>query len=151
MPGEFTSRFDKEILKSALAEQNKKALEQAKEKAEQDRIDNDVKEIGKLLEKRAGFIKERFANGAEEKVDYNGFRFAFQKSGDKKEAVFFMRVRLNDSRMAILVESQWEFPGAAKKIEYDYITLPTQKVDMDKARRFVETKLLDFFRLYGGQ
>ena len=149
MPGEFTSRFDKEILKSALAGEQKKKLEQEKEKAEQDRIDSDVKEIGKLLEKRAGFIKERFPNAVEEKVDFQGFRFSFAPSGDKKQAVFFMRVRTNDSRMAILVESQYEMPGSAKKIEYDYITLPTQKVDMDKARRFIETKLLDFFRLYG--
>jgi hypothetical protein len=150
MPGDFTSKFDKEILKSAMAEQQKKALDAAKEKAEQDRIDQDVLEVGKILQRRAGFIKDRFPNAVEEKVEFTGFRFQFQATADKKAAVFFMRARTNESRMAVLVESQWELPNAAKKIEYDYITLPVQKVDMDKAKRFIETKLLDFARLYVG-
>lgn len=149
MPGEFTSRFDKEILKSALAEQNKKALEQAKEKAEQDRIDLDVKEIAKIAERRVPWIKERFPNAEEEKVDHLGFRFRFNQTPERKAASLLIRVRTNDSRMAIMVESQYEVPVNKVK-EYDYISLPTQKVDMDKAKRFIETKLLDFAKVYVG-
>lgn len=149
MPGEFTSRFDKEILKSHLAEQNKKALEKQKELAEQDRIDTDVKEIGKVLDRRSGFLKERFPNAVQDKVDYIGFKLSFTQTAEKKAASFFLRTRTNDSRMAILVESQYEIPSRNLK-EYDYISLPTQKVDMDKAKRFIETKLLDFARIYVG-
>ncbi len=147
MPGEFTSRFDKEILKSHLAEQHKKALDAQKEQAEQDRIDLDVKEIGKILDRRVAWVKERFPNAAPEKVDYTGFRFKFAQTAERKAAVLFMRARTNDSRMAILVESQYEIPGANVK-EYDYVSLTTQKVDMDKAKRFIESKLFDFAREY---
>ena len=149
MPGEFTSRFDKEILKSALAEQNKKALDQQKEKAEQDRIDLDVKEIAKIAERRVPWIKERFPNAEEEKVDHQGFRFKFNQTPERKAATFLLRVRTNESRMAIMVESQYEVPSNKVK-EYDYISLPTLKVDMDKAKRFIESKLLDFAKIYVG-
>ena len=151
MPGEFTSRFDKEILKSTLAEQNKKALDKAKEQADQDKIDADVREIGKLLDRRSGFLKERFPNSVPEKIDHLGFKLSFTQTGDKKSPAgsFFLRTRANESRMAILVESQYEIPSKGVK-EYDYISLPTLKVDMDKAKRFIESKLLDFARVYVG-
>jgi hypothetical protein len=149
MPGEFTTRFDKEILKSHLAEQQKKALEAQKEQAEQNRVENDVKEIGKILERRAPFLKERFPNAQQETVDHTGFKLSFTQTGDRKSASFFLRTRLNDSKMAILVESQYEIPSRNIK-EYDYISLATLKVDMDKAKRFIEAKLLDFARIYVG-
>ena len=149
MPGEFTSRFDKEVLKSHLAEQNKKALEQAKEKVEQDRIDTDVKEIGKVAERRVPWMRERFPNAKQKTVDHAGFRFKFAQTPERKAATFLLRVRPNESRMAIMVESNYEIP-ASKVKEYDYISLPTLKVDMDKAKRFIEAKLLDFAKIYVG-
>ena len=149
MPGEFTTRFDKEILKSHLAEQQKKALEAQKEQSEQSRVENEVKEIGKILERRAPFLRERFPNAQQETVDYTGFKLNFAQTGERKSASFFLRTRLNDSKMAILVESQYEIPSRNIK-EYDYISLATVKVDMDKAKRFIEAKLLDFARIYVG-
>jgi hypothetical protein len=149
MPGEFTSRFDKEILKSHLAEENKKKLEAAKEQAEQDRIDADVKKIGEISDRRVPWIRERFPNAEQEKVDHAGFRFRFNQTPERKAASFLLRVRTNESRMAIMVESQYEVP-ASKVKEYDYISLPTQKVDFDKAKRFIEAKIFDFAKIYVG-
>ena len=51
--------------------------------------------------------------------------------------------------MAILVESRFQVPSL-NKVQYDYVTLPTSRPDVERARRFIESKLFDFAREYVG-
>jgi hypothetical protein len=147
MPGDFTNRFDREILRSKMAELEEEKNRSAKEQKELDKIEQVLLEIGRLLDRRASFLSERFGNSAREEIGGVGFKFRFDPSGDRRRAAFSMRARVNDSRLAILLESNFEIPDQSVK-QYDYMSLPVQRVDLERARRFVEAKLLDFARAY---
>jgi hypothetical protein len=150
MPGDFTNRFDKEILRSKMAEIEDAKNRFAEEKKELEKIERDLAEIGRLLDRRAGFLRERFSNSAQQEIGGIGFKFTFQPTADRqRSAVFSIRARANDSRLAILIESNFEVPEIAAK-EYDYVTIPVKKMDLDRAKQFIEAKLLDFARIYTG-
>lgn len=150
MPGDFTNRFDREILRSKMAELDQLKNEQAKEQKELDQIERDLLEIGKIIERRAAFLGERFTNARREEIGGVGFKFLFAPAeGKAQQAVFSLRARANDSRLAIVVESNFEIPDAGAK-EYDYISISTRKMDIDRAKAFIEAKLLDFARAYVG-
>lgn len=148
MPGDFTNRFDREILRSKMAEIDEAKNRGAKEQEELDKIERDLGEIGALLDRRAGFISERFSNGVRENIGGIGFRFGFKATPERpRPAVFSLRARANESRLAILIESNFEIPESGTK-EYDYITIAVAKMDLERAKQFVEAKLLDFARAY---
>jgi hypothetical protein len=148
MPGDFTNRFDKEILRSKMAELDEAKSKFEKEKQELEKIERDLGEIGQILDRRAGFLRERFANSKREELGGVGFRFSFAPTADRpRSAIFSLRARANESRLAILIESNFEIPEAGSK-EYDYITIAVAKMDFDRAKQFVEAKLLDFARAY---
>ena len=149
MSGDFTNRFDREILKSEMAKINTEKLKEAEEKKEAERIDVFLEDIDKLLARRAAFVTERFKNSTAVDLPGAGFQYSFKADGKLKAADFSITARINDSRMAVHVESFYEIPDVKAK-EKDYITIPLQKLDLDRAKRFIESKLLDFARLYSG-
>ena len=57
------------------------------------------------------------------------------------------RTRLTDSKQAIQLQSFMELEGQFKR-RYDYVTFPKEKVSIDKAKRFVESKILEFAGAY---
>jgi len=148
--GEFTTRFDAEILKSKMAELEAEKAKKAKAEAEVSRVDQMLEEVGKLLDHRAKFIIERFPNA--KLVDPGegapvGFVFSFTETADRKAATFSVQARIKESRLAIIVESRLRVPSI-QKVQYDYVTLPTNQPDTGRARRFIEGKLFDFARDY---
>jgi hypothetical protein len=148
MPGDFTNRFDREVLRSQMAELQAKEKEGEKARREEEAVDRRLAEIGAILEKRAAFIRERFPGAAPEPIEGAGFRFAFgPRAKREKGATFSIRARANDSRLAILVESDFEIPDAGVR-ERDYVSVPVREADIERARKFVEAKLLDFARAY---
>ena len=144
--GDFTARFDREILQSQFAEIEAKMAAE-KEQAEVDRIDLMLAEIAKILVKRAKFVEERFPNAQPLGSEVAGFRFAFEQTGDRVEARFLIQASVNESRLAIRVCSRYEVPSRQKD-QRDYVTLPTTQPNIDRARRFIESKLFDFARSY---
>ncbi len=149
-PGDFTSRFDREIIRSQMAEAAAKESAADKERREAERVESQLAEIGKILDRRAAFLRERFPNASPEECAGVGFKLRFlPKAGRPAGATFWLRARVNESRLAILVESNFEIPDAGAK-EYDYVTLPVQRPEIERARSFIEAKLLDFARVYVG-
>lgn len=145
--GEFTTRFDAEILRSKFAEMEAERQKQAKEKAEVDKVDRMLEEIGAILEKRAHFVEERFPNATRQPLEGTGFCFTFAETPDRKQATFSLTAHIKESRLAIAVESRFEVPAIRKK-QYDYVNTPTTQPDVERARRFIESKLFEFARDY---
>lgn len=148
--GDFTTRFDAEILKSKMAEMEAAKAKEAKAKAEVDRVDRLLAEVAEILEHRAKFIVERFPNAtpvANEDSSQVGFAFAFSETTDRKAATFSLQAKIKESRLAIIVESRMKVP-CVQRVLYDYVTMPTNQPDVERARRFIEGKLFDFARDY---
>ncbi len=149
-PGEFTTKFDREILRSKAAEGEAARLEAEKEHAEHERIGEHLRAIQDIVEKRARFIVERFPGARRGDLGGVGWRFEFAGGGEAAGApiaAFQVRARLNDTRLAILVESEIEIPSRSVR-EKDYISIPLTTFDLERARNFIETKLFDFARHY---
>lgn len=156
-PGEFTTKFDREILRSKAAENDAARLEVEKERAEQERVGEFLRAIQAVVEKRAQFIVERFPGARRGDLGGVGWRFEFAGGGggggDRAAraaspiAAFQVRARLNDTRLAIVVESEIEIPARSVR-EKDYISIPLTSFDLERAKTFIETKLFDFARHY---
>ena len=148
MPGDFTTRFDKEILRSKMAELDEVKKKAAKEEEELQEIERSLNEVSQILEKRSGFLRERFPNSVTEEVGGAGFKLVFAPSGaNARAATFSLRARVNESRLAILVESNCEIPDLGVK-EYDYVGIPLKNWKIERGKQFIESKLLDFARNY---
>lgn len=150
MVGEFTGRFDREILNSELAAMAEEARKRDAERQKADALAADIEKISGVLEQRAQFVMERFPNAERKQGPEAGFVLAFGKHEALREALFIMRARTNESQLAILVESRYEIDGDASGAHYDYVSLPVDHVDHDRAKRFIENMLLDFARTYVG-
>ena len=86
----------------------------------------------------------------EPQLEGSGRRFEFGPSPEEKGRTIGwleFRVRLTDSQQAILLQSYMELDGQFSK-RYDYVTFPKEKVSIDKAKRFVESKILEFAGTY---
>ena len=59
------------------------------------------------------------------------------------ESVKVIRTKLSDSQQAIVIESFMQLEGAFAR-RYDYVSFPKESVNLDRSRRFVESKLLEF-------
>ncbi|GIW71618.1 MAG: hypothetical protein KatS3mg102_1160 [Planctomycetota bacterium] len=151
MVGEFTGKFDREILKSHLVDPAQQQRE--REQREQQRLEQELHQIGKIIDHRRKFLLERFANAlADEETPppgVPGMALRFEPDGVLRKAKFVLRARPNDSRLAIVIEARYEIAGLQHP-SYDYITLPVTQVDLERARRFIEAKLIDFARAYVG-
>jgi hypothetical protein len=147
--GEFTSKFDREILHDRMAEEEAEAARSRREQAEIDRVAQMLKDIGDVLQDRARFIRDRFDNAAESVPEGAvGFHFDFAATDERREAKLWIRARLNDSQLAIRLESWFEVPTLQRK-QSDYVNIPTTtEPNLERTRRFVESKLFDFARAY---
>ena len=139
MVGEFTSKFDREILNDRMAEKEAETARSQKEQAEVDRVAQMLDEIGNVLQDRARFIRDRFDNAAESVPEGAvGFHFDFTATDDRREAKLWIRARLNDSQLAIRLESRFEVPTLQRK-QSVYVNVPTTiEPNLERARRFVE-------------
>ncbi len=159
--GEFTKKIDQElILRHASASEKQAArieLEkeeshrQLAEKHQQQRREVDVvcDEVDAALRGRTEFLRARFSNMREDSPKgARGIRYVFVKSAEYKwDAFLELRVKDNDSHQALFVESSMEVVGksAAKN---DYITFPVKDMKIDRVKKFVERKILDFIKAY---
>jgi hypothetical protein len=149
MVGEFTGRFDREVLKEKLGEDDPELARLQRLEKEQQDLARGLEDLGAILAKRERFMLERFANASAEELSGHGFQLRFEGTDDRRRASFLMRARPNDSKLAIVVESRHEIEGEPNP-SFDYVTLPVSQVDLDRARRFVEAKLMEFAKAYVG-
>lgn len=156
MAGEFTRKIDQEFLKKREgidpellrrqeAERKKKLLSQsAEEKARQE-----MERILEIFGERAQFLQERFPNmKREELLEPLGVRYMFKKDATHTyDGVLEFRCRDNESHQALFVENTLEIVDKNKP-KNDYITFAVDKVDLQRIKRFVESKILAFTQEY---
>jgi hypothetical protein len=143
--GEFTRKFDREILQDATAEAEEKDVQRRRLQAEDAALEAEFLKVMNVLEYRSTWLRERFPAMREPgKLDFRGRRFEFgSKSGPAVVGWIEFRTRLSDTQQAIVIESFMQLEGVFAK-RYDYVSFPKEAVNLDRSRRFIESKLLEF-------
>lgn len=142
--GEFTRKFDREILQDSTAEAEEQQVQRRKAEALDAALEAEFLKVVNVLEYRGAWLRERFPRMREQgKLDFRGRRFEFTDKGDKVVGWIEFRTKLSDSGLAIVIESFMELEGVFSR-KYDYVSFPKEQVNLDRTRRFVESKLLEF-------
>lgn len=141
--GEFTRKFDREILNDETAAEEEAEAQRLAALAEDQSLTAEFDKIQSVLDYRAKWLKERFP-ACEDKSGKGsrGRRFEFAAGGKLVGWIEF-RVRLTDSQQGVLIESSMELVGRFPR-RHDYVNFPKENVNLDKAKRFVESKLMEF-------
>lgn len=140
--GEFTRKFDRDILGDASAEEEERAAQQAALKAEDRALEEEFDKILSVLDYRAKWLTRRFPEARIVDVDFRGRRFEFTSGGKVRGTIQF-QTRLTESHQGITVESTMDLEGAFPR-RHDYVNFPKERVQIDRVKRFVETKLMQF-------
>lgn len=144
--GEFTRKFDREILQDSTAAAEEQAVHKRKLQAEDAALEAEFLKVMSVLEYRSSWLRERFPAMREPgKLDFRGRRFEFSAKGGGPAVVGWIefRTRLSDTQQAIVIESFMQLEGVFAK-RYDYVSFPKEQVNLDRTRRFIESKLLEF-------
>jgi hypothetical protein len=142
--GEFTRKFDREILQDQSAEQEERAAQKRRAEAEDSALEAEFLKVMNILEYRASWLRERFPGLREPGgLDFRGRRFEFADKGGGQIGWIEFRTRLSDSHQAIVIESFMQLEGVFSR-RYDYVSFPKEQVPVDRARRFIESKLFEF-------
>lgn len=147
--GEFTRKFDSKILRDEDAAVEEKKAQDAKLRAADDAVEAELQKLLGLVDHRAKWLKDRFPHVTEPaSITFRGRHFDFPKTDQNANTGWLeFRARLNDSQMGILLEAAMEIPGRLAK-KNDYITFPKHKADLEKAKKFLESKLFEFAEVY---
>jgi hypothetical protein len=141
--GEFTRKFDREILGDESAAKEEEEIRQRLASAEEKALEEEFLKIMEILEYRSAWIKNRFEGCVEPgKLGFRGRRFEF-KDDDKLIGWLEFRTRLTDSQQAIMIQSFMQLEGQFDK-RCDYVTFPKEKVNGERAKKFIESKIMEF-------
>ncbi|MDF1667457.1 MAG: hypothetical protein P1V97_37295 [Planctomycetota bacterium] len=143
--GEFTRKFDREIMKDESVEKEELASLQRSQNKEKEAIEVEFQKLSDILDHRALWLHDRFANIKEpSEIDFRGRRFEFPQSPDSVGVGWLeFRSRLTDTALGIILECYMGISGRFKK-RYDYITFPKENVNEEKAKKFIESKIFEF-------
>jgi hypothetical protein len=143
--GEFTRKFDLEIMKDETVKSDEIGAFQEMQAAEKAAIEEQFLRIMGILEHRGLWLHDRFTDISEpDTVDFRGRRFDFPKTPRSVDVGWLeFRARLTDTSLGIILESFMGISGRFKK-RYDYITFPKDNVDVERAMKFVESKIFEF-------
>lgn len=142
--GEFTRKFDREILQDSTAAAEEQAVQRRKAEAQDSALEAEFLKIMNVLEYRGTWLRERFPGLREPgALDFRGRRFEFTDKAGALVGWIEFRTKLSDSQLAIVIESFMQLEGAFNR-RYDYVSFPKESVNLDRTRRFVESKLLEF-------
>jgi hypothetical protein len=147
--GEFTRKFDRDVLKDEKAGLEELEAQKKRQKAEESAVDGELKKLDELLAYRAGWLRDRFKTMVEPKIDFRGRRFEFEKLGNAGPGWLEFKCRQTDTGLGIILESFMLLEGKFKK-KYDYVTFPKTGVDVDRAKKFIESKIFEFALAYQG-
>lgn len=143
--GEFTRRFDREVMKDDTVQKEEIAALHAIKSAEDAAVKLEFQKILNILEHRSLWLKQRFET-LEEKtgLDFQGRHFSFSQSAESAgDGWLEFRTKLTDTSLGIMLECYMGVEGRFKK-RYDYVIFPKEKVSLEKARKFVEAKIFEF-------
>jgi hypothetical protein len=156
MAGEFTRKINQEFLSKKQGVDPEKLRKEEAERRKQElankaeeRTKEELRKIMDLFKERVQFLTERFPNMKKEECENPlGIRFSFKKDAQHRyEGVLEFRCKANDSYQALFVETTLEVleKFSAKN---DYITFAINKVQEERIRKFIESKILAFVQEY---
>jgi hypothetical protein len=145
--GEFTRKFDRDILGDASAEVEEQEAQRRAAASLDQALEAEFSKILDVLAYRAEWLRDRF-KGCKDvaSVDFRGRRFEFSHE-EKQVGWIEFRVRLTDTQEGIRIESFMELDGQFPR-RHDYVNFPKTNVPVDRVKRFVESKLLEFASPY---
>lgn len=142
--GEFTRKFDREIMGDDSVELEEREVMKALLSAEQEALESEFKKILAVLNQRADWLRKRFKVIEPGDVQFRGRRFDFERGEGSAGAGWLeFRLRLTDTGLGIILECLMGVEGLFKK-RYDYIVFPKDAVQVDKAQKFIEAKIFEF-------
>ena len=142
--GEFTRKFDREIMGDDSVELEEREVMKALVSAEQQAVEDEFRKILALLNQRAEWLHKRFQVQEPQETQFRGRRFEFTRSSGSNGAGWLeFRCRLTDTGLGIILECLMGVEGQFKK-RYDYIVFPKEAVQVDKAQKFIESKIFEF-------
>ncbi len=145
--GEFTRKFDRDILKLPGAKEREESARESSERRKKEAIEAELAKIEGLLQYRKDWLQQRFSNIVLSTPDDGRRGLALSLEKDGQQAHLEFSYRLNDSGLAVLLESR---TGAGDKKLYDYTSFPAERVEYDRAKNFIEAKILEFAKDYAG-
>jgi hypothetical protein len=143
--GEFTRKFDRDVLKDESAAVEELAAQKRRQREEEAGLEGEFAKLAEILEYRAKWLSERFAGvkEAENKGDSRARRFDFPKRGSVGPGWMEFRSRLTETGLGISLECYMQLEGKFQK-RYDYVNFPKTGVDVTRAKKFVENKIFEF-------
>jgi hypothetical protein len=149
--GEFTRKFDRDVLKDETAAIEELEAQRKLQQAEDAGVEGELKKLDEVLAYRAKWLSERFQGVTEpgKKLEFRGRRFEFPRRGNVGPGWLEFRARLNETGLGITFECQMELEGKFSK-RYDYMSFPKAFVDLARAKKFVENKIVEFAMDYQG-
>lgn len=140
--GEFTRKFDREILGDASAEAEEREAQRKALLQEDRQLEEEFEKILAILDYRAKWLTDRFSDCRDVAVEFRGRRFEFTSGGKLRGSIQF-QTRLTDSEQGITVESTMDLEGVFPR-RHDYVNFPKERVQIDRVKRFVESKLMEY-------
>jgi hypothetical protein len=148
--GEFTRKFDRDIMKDDTAAIEELEAQRKRQLQEEEGIDHEFRKLQDILERRGKWLKDRFTGVQEPAgIDFRGRRFEFPKKDGLGPGFVEFRARLTDTGMGITLECFMGLEGKYAK-KYDYVNFPKAGVDVERAKKFVENKIFEFAVDYKG-
>lgn len=141
--GEFTRRFDRDILGDETAAEEERRARERQVEAEDQALEAEFQKILSVLDYRANWLHDRFPSCSEASgLSFRGRRFEFADSSGQTIGWIEFHARLTDSLQGIALESFMELEEVPRR--HDYVNFPKENVSLDRVKRFVESKLLEF-------
>ena len=142
--GDFTRKFDRDILGDTSAEEEEREVQRLRMRAEDQAVEAEFDKILSVLEYRAAWLRDRFPRCKEPPgVKFRGRRFEFHGDDGKVVGTIEFHVRLTDSQQGIMIESFMNLEGQFPR-RHDYVNSPKENVNAARAKRFVESKIFEF-------
>ncbi len=141
--GEFTRKFDRDVLKDESAAVEELAAQRRRQQEEEAGLEGELKKLAEILDYRAKWLTERFQGVDVANIDFRGKRFEFPKRDKAGPGWMEFRARLTETGLGITLECFMQLDGKFGK-RYDYVNFPKTGVDLPRAKKFVENKIFEF-------
>jgi hypothetical protein len=149
--GEFTRKFDRDVLKDESAAIEELEAQRKRQQTEEAGLEGEFQKLDTILDYRARWLAERFSGvkEPERKPEFRGRRFEFPRRVSGGPGWMEFRARLTETGLGITFECFMQLEGKFTK-KYDYVNFQKAGVDVARAKKFVESKILEFAMDYQG-
>jgi hypothetical protein len=142
--GEFTKKFEREILGHDVTDAPEDAEAKVRKSLEE------IKKLYNLILERRDWLRQRFKNIKEEEIKDGtaaGLSCTFEKDPEHPHSGRLeFRCRDNETHQAIFLECTIEIEG--QQPSNDYVSFPVDRVNEARAKKFIQDKIFAFAKAY---